>query len=149
MERVVLKLPFYLWALPNTMLGCALGLVCLFSGGRVGICRGVIEFSGGRCKQWMTRKSARVLAITLGHSIVAVGNDELCLVREHEHVHVKQYERWGPLFLPAYALSSLWQLLRGRHIYFDNAFEREAFAVDTSPQPTATKRERALTVRGV
>jgi hypothetical protein len=42
-------------------------------------------------------------------------------------VHVRQYERWGPLFVPAYLLSSLVELLRGRRPYRDNWFEREAY----------------------
>jgi hypothetical protein len=48
-------------------------------------------------------------------------------VRAHEQVHVRQYERWGPLFVPAYLLSSLVELLRGRRPYRDNWFEREAY----------------------
>ncbi|MDO8964417.1 MAG: hypothetical protein Q7W30_08015 [Coriobacteriia bacterium] len=46
----------------------------------------------------------------------------------HEHVHVRQYERWGPFFLPAYAISSLVQLARGGDPYRDNRFERQAYA---------------------
>ena len=41
---------------------------------------------------------------------------------------MRQYERWGPFFLPAYLLSSLLQLLRGRHPYRENHFERQAYA---------------------
>jgi hypothetical protein len=46
-------------------------------------------------------------------------------LRKHEHVHVRQYERWGVLFIPAYVLSSLWQVLRGRSAYSANHFERQ------------------------
>ena len=69
-------------------------------------------------------------ALTLGH--VVWGRDGQCLVRSraHERVHVRQYERWGPLFLPAYLLSSLLQLLRGRNPYRENHFERQAYAAD-------------------
>lgn len=65
-------------------------------------------------------------AITLGHVIVAVTADDLRRLEAHERVHVAQYERWGLLFFPAYALASLWQLLRGRRPYWDNVFEVEA-----------------------
>jgi hypothetical protein len=41
-------------------------------------------------------------------------------------VHVRQYERWGPLFVPAYLVSSLVLWLRGRDPYWDNPFEVEA-----------------------
>jgi hypothetical protein len=81
---------------------------------------------------WLLRRgtlpAAGVEALTLGH--VVLGRDRRCLerCREHERVHVAQYERWGPLFLPAYLLSSLWLLATGRDPYRDNPFERQAFA---------------------
>jgi hypothetical protein len=66
-------------------------------------------------------------AITLGH--VVLGRDERALAqtRAHERIHVRQYERWGAAFLPAYGAASLWAILSGGHYYFDNSFEREAF----------------------
>jgi hypothetical protein len=54
----------------------------------------------------------------------------LAAARSHEHVHVSSTKAWGPFFLFAYAGSSLWQLLRGRRIYRDNFFERQAYAAD-------------------
>jgi hypothetical protein len=59
---------------------------------------------------------------------VVVGIDETALAesREHERAHVRQYERFGPLFLPLYAASSLWAALRGGRMYWDNHFERQA-----------------------
>ena len=69
----------------------------------------------------------RFTAITLGHVIIAACSNDLDRCRAHEHVHVAQCERWGPFFIPAYLLSSLWQLARGRRMYRDNAFEKEAY----------------------
>jgi hypothetical protein len=68
-------------------------------------------------------------AMTLGHVILA--RDIFCRdsAREHELVHVRQYERWGPAFIPAYFACSLVLWLRGRHPYFDNPFEREAYGI--------------------
>lgn len=68
-------------------------------------------------------------ALTLGH--VVLGQDRDCLdrTRLHEHVHVRQYERWGPAFLPAYFLSSAIVWWRGGNFYFDNMFEKEAYAI--------------------
>jgi len=65
--------------------------------------------------------------MTLGHIVVA--RDELAhnLTRSHERIHVKQAERWGPFFLPAYGVASIVALLRGKSAYRDNCFEREAF----------------------
>jgi hypothetical protein len=70
-----------------------------------------------------------VAALTLGHVVLGMSRAALAHTRAHERVHVAQVERWGPFFLPAYALASLWALLRGRNPYRDNPFEREAFAV--------------------
>lgn len=119
----------YLWASPNTVLGALLGLAFLCVGGRARVVAGVLEFSGGLLGQALSKAppALRFSAMTLGHVVIGVHPAELAKVRSHEHVHVRQYERWGPLFLPAYLLSSAWQLLRGRHPYLDNAFEKEAF----------------------
>jgi hypothetical protein len=64
--------------------------------------------------------------MTLGH--VIIGRDACCLdsCREHEQAHVRQVERWGAAFLPAYLLASAWAWGRGRHYYLDNWFERDA-----------------------
>jgi hypothetical protein len=89
---------------------------------------GVLETAGGRLGALLgpTRLALPWRAITLGHVILAVDVDALDASRAHERVHVRQYERWGPFFLPAYVLSSLWQLACGRRCYRDNWFERQA-----------------------
>ncbi|MCL4691164.1 MAG: signal peptide prediction [Candidatus Hydrogenedentes bacterium] len=126
----------YLWASPNTLLGALAALVLLCLGGRARVVSGVVEVGGG----WGGRAIAsfpRKLsfnAMTLGHVVIGVSESALIASREHEWVHVRQYERWGPFFLPAYALSSLWQVLHGRRAYWDNAFEREAYAQDLQRQ---------------
>lgn len=121
----------YLWASPATLLGLLpLPLVWL-QGGRVRIIRGAIEIQGGWVTRWLERGLPWVgggaAAMTLGH--VIWGRDDKCLAdcRDHEHVHVRQYERWGPLFIPAYLLASLIAWKRGHHPYLDNPFEKEAF----------------------
>src|SRR5450759_218541 len=42
---------------------------------------------------------------------------------EHELEHVRQWRRLGPLFLPAYVVSSAWALMRDRNPYRANRFE--------------------------
>jgi hypothetical protein len=121
----------YLWAFPTTLVGLVFVVAALLSGGRTRIVGGVLEVHGGiicfflrRC----TLLKGGASAMTLGH--VVLGRDEMTLdhTRRHERVHVRQCERWGPLFLPAYVLASLVTLLRGGQAYRDNPFEREAFA---------------------
>ena len=65
-------------------------------------------------------------AITFGHVVLAASEQDQNHLRSHERAHVKQYERWGPLFLLAYPAESAMQLLRGRRPYLDNRFEVQA-----------------------
>ena len=128
--KPLITLAAYAWASPNTLLGFLAGLAVLALGGRVRVVRGVAEFSGGLLASWVAG-AVRFNAITFGHVILGVSEAELAAARSHEHVHVRQYEAWGPFFLFAYAGSSLWQLLWGRRIYRDNFFERQAYAADS------------------
>ena len=135
--------PFaYAWAFfPGTLIGLVCVLLALASGGRCRLVRGCLEVHGGLVTRLLRHGvflAGGASAMTLGH--VILGQDECCLrrTREHERVHVRQYERWGPLFLPAYFASSLWEWLRGRHAYLDNRFEVEAYSTtstlkDSSP----------------
>jgi hypothetical protein len=121
----------YLWAAPYTLLGLLLGAIAMLFGASVHRRHGVVEICGGRVGSAIggLRQPFGFSAMTLGHVILAVDRSALAQLRLHEHVHVRQYERWGPLFLPAYLLSSLLQLLRGRNPYRENHFERQAYAV--------------------
>ena len=44
--------------------------------------------------------------MTLGHVVIARNAELLDKTRDHERVHVRQCERWGPLFIPVYLLLS-------------------------------------------
>jgi len=121
----------YLWAAPYTVLGLLLGAMAVLFGATARRHHGVVEIFGGRLGETLARlpQALGFSAMTLGHVILAVDRSALAQLRLHEHVHVRQYECWGPLFLPAYFLSSLLQLLRGRNPYRENHFERQAYAV--------------------
>ncbi len=130
MNRVLWVLG-YLWASPNTFLGLYLGLINLLTGGRVHVVRGVVEFHGGFMK-WLLHRhllAGNVAALTMGHVIFGQTLKDLEVSRDHEHVHVRQYMRWGPFFLPAYLGCSLWLWYRGKNPYLDNPFEREAYGI--------------------
>jgi hypothetical protein len=128
LARTVLR---YLWAGPYTLLGLLLGAVGLAFGAQWRRQYGVVEFFGGRIGNRLARlrQPWGFSAMTLGHVILAVDRSALVQLRQHERVHVRQYERWGPFFVPAYFLSSLLQLLRGRNPYRENHFERQAYAL--------------------
>lgn len=121
-----------LWASPNTLLGLAAGGLVLLTGGGAQVRQGVLEFHGGAARWWLARLfGGGILALTLGHVVVGHSLAALDLSRDHERVHVRQYERWGPLFLPAYAWCSFVAWWQGKRAYRDNYFEREAY--DESP----------------
>jgi hypothetical protein len=67
--------------------------------------------------------------MTLGHVILGLDEPSLDSARDHEHVHVRQFERWGPFMLPAYFMASGIALCRGGDPYRDNYFEREAYGI--------------------
>ena len=116
------------WAAPATLIGLALALPALIAGASANIVDGVVEIGGGRLGRLAASRRSRFRAITFGHVILGVDQATLARLRAHEHVHVRQYERWGALFFPLYIGSSAMQWLRGRDPYRDNHFEREAFA---------------------
>ncbi len=119
----------YAWASPNTAIGLVIAATMVLLGSRGRRIAGVLEVGGGLVGAWLgpTRIALPWRAITLGHVILGIDAASLEESRAHEHVHVRQYEQWGPFFLPAYAASSLWQLACGRRCYRDNWFERQAF----------------------
>lgn len=119
----------WLWASPWTVLGLAIGVLGLFTGGRVQRRCGVIEFYGGAVTKLLERFPVHPAAMTLGHVVLGRVADGLDACREHELVHVRQYERWGPLFIPAYLGCSAYIWLRGGDAYRDNPFEREAYSL--------------------
>lgn len=128
LRRHLTRTAAYAWAAPTTLVGLTVGALTLATGGHVQVRRGTMEFHGGFAR-WYLRRLARASAMTLGH--VILGQDPWCLdfCRDHEQAHVRQVERWGVAFLPAYLACSAWEWSRrrrGRHYYFDNYFERDA-----------------------
>lgn len=120
--------PFgYLWASPNTLLGVCFLFPAIVTGGGVRFERGVMEIHGGFARWFLCRIARGASAMTLGHVILGQDREALDWTRNHEHVHVGQYMRWGPFFLPAYALSSFLCWRRGLDPYRDNRFEKPAF----------------------
>lgn len=119
----------YVWTSPITLVGGVLATAGLATGGRAAVVDGVLEVHGG-VLSWMLRRviplRGGASAMTLGHVVLGRNADCLERTRAHERAHVRQCERWGPLFVPAYAVASVVASLRGGHYYRDNMFERDA-----------------------
>ena len=105
----------FVWAAPWSLVGLVLGVG--FAHRRR--MHGVLLYEGAT---WPRRLGWRYRAITFGHVILCVDLIDETTLR-HELVHVRQYERWGPLFVPAYLIASLSAKARGKHAYCDNHFE--------------------------
>jgi hypothetical protein len=130
---LILRPFIYLWVFPGSAVGLFLVPLALVSGGGMQFVDGVLEAHGG----WVTRLLRRpfwisgpISAITFGHVVLGCDRETLRRTRKHERVHVRQYERWGPFFIPAYVLASAWIRYRGGNAYLDNPFEVEAYAID-------------------
>ena len=101
MHRLI-RLVAYLWALPYSLFGIASGLLL---SGRFEIVEGVCEIHSPAIAGVLKRFPVPASAITLGHVVLARDHEMLGLTRAHERVHVRQYERWGIMFVPAYLLA--------------------------------------------
>ena len=121
------QVPKLLWASPWTAVGLGVGALDVLTGGRVQRRGAVLEFHGGAVSRLLGRMPIHPRAMTLGHTILGVSAAALDVARPHEMVHIEQYERWGPAFVPAYLLFSARLWLAGKDAYRDNPFEREAY----------------------
>lgn len=125
-----------LWAAPWSLLGLLLGIVGLLSGGRVRREAQILEFWGG-CLPAILRVFPFYFGspvATFGHVVLGCSDRHLDACRKHQMVHVRQYERWGFLFVPVYLTCSLALRLCGKRPYYDNPFEREAFQKSAPPR---------------
>jgi hypothetical protein len=119
----------YLWAFPNTLVGLVVLPFVPLTRGHAQIVGGVLELHGG-IVSWLLRHVVPLrggaLAMTFGHVVWARDQASLAETRLHERAHVRQCERWGPAFIPAYLVASLWGALSRRGAYAGNYFECQA-----------------------
>ena len=122
------RLAGYAWAAPCSAVGLIVALPAILAGARLRLMRGALEVAVTRPGTRMAglMRHSPFSAITFGHVIIGVDQDQLAHLRDHEQQHVRQYELWGPLFFLAYPASSLLQLIRGHDPYRDNHFEVQA-----------------------
>ncbi len=119
----------YIWALPNTLVGMLFLPAALVRGSGVHLVEGVLEIHGPLVAAILRHAvpiPGGAAAITFGHIILGRDCASLDFARRHERVHVRQCERWGPAFIPAYLLAGACAWLQGAGAYDGNRFEREA-----------------------
>jgi hypothetical protein len=117
----------YVWPLPLTLLGLALALLVRLRGGTWTIRAGVLEASGPAAQKLLSLHPVRgVIAMALGHVVIARDGSCLLQTSAHEREHVRQFERWGLLFPAIYLGESVYRWIRGQDPYRDNRFERAA-----------------------
>ncbi|CAN5911785.1 hypothetical protein BH23ACT10_BH23ACT10_20240 [soil metagenome] len=122
-DTTVGRVAAYLWAGPLTAVGLLLGAL---SRTRPTVHDGVLLFAHARgVGGWMLRWRG-FAAATLGHTILAAGQPGDRLL-QHELVHVRQAERWGPLFVPLYLAGLM------RYGYRRNPLERAAYGPSDGP----------------
>lgn len=103
-----------LWTLPNTILGLALGAVAVTLGARAQWGRNALEFldnpfigHAGRAAMVLGNTIHYAPGRTPSELVQRYDRAGFVVLGEHERAHTAQYERWGPFFLAAYAISWL------------------------------------------
>ena len=113
----------FLWTLPNTILGLALGLLTFQ---RPHLLGDTIVFDRGpRGLTWVMPHFHRT-AMTVGQVILSARPLEGALLA-HERHHILQFRAWGPLFIPVYFLLAI------PFGYKRHPFERAARRAETTP----------------
>ena len=115
-------------ALPGDLLGLMVMRGCGVSGPTREVDVGdvvAVLVEDPRVDRWFRVHLMPVRAQTLGRYVFARETvpDE---VLAHECEHIRQWQRFGPLYLPLYFGSSAVASLRGRPAYWENRFEAAA-----------------------
>ena len=117
----------YLWASPNTLL-----VLPFLPFSKWQVVDGVIELHGPAVRFVLNHfplcKGAA--AMTVGHAVIGQNKKSLDWAHKHEMIHVRQYETFGPFFIPLYFMLSLHAWRTGECPYYGNLFEQEAYAKD-------------------
>ena len=138
MLRPIIRFAAYIWASPYTAIGLLIGVAF---GGKPQLVSGVFEIHSPRIAWLLTHLPVRAAAMTMGHVVLGQTPLHLQRTRLHERVHVRQFERWGLTFGPAYILASAICYLRGRDFYRDNPFEIEAYNAEEGQASPPLKSE--------
>jgi hypothetical protein len=101
--RVVPTWVGFIWTSPNTLLGLILGALTFQLPRLEGW--SIVFDRGPRGLSWLMPRLGRS-AMTVGFVILSAVPLEGRLLAHEQH-HVRQYMRWGPLFIPVYFLLAI------------------------------------------
>lgn len=137
----------YLWALPITLLGLLLLFFALPSRPRIawlsiGDTKALCVWDGWPSIWLKKHPMGSMLAITLGHVVIASNARQLCFCGAHEFEHVRQTELWGIILPFAYVANGLWQWAHGKQFYRNNYFEERAYCFTPERFTTRLKKSR-------
>jgi hypothetical protein len=121
MQELMIRLLQALWALPGTLIGLLLILPYWPNGMRI--------INGALWVKCNRIFPAMAIAQTWGNVVfweASIANTPPRFLELHETEHVRQWGRWGALFIPAYLLASAWAWLRWGEAYQCNVFEISA-----------------------
>jgi len=118
-----------LWASPWSLWGLSVGFAAMLTGAKAQRSGRLIEFWGGFLPLFLRYFPfvAGSPVATFGHVVLGRTQRHLEACRPHQLIHVRQYECWGPLFIPTYIGWWFFLWCAGKRPYYDNPFEREAF----------------------
>lgn len=105
-------------AAPYSCIGLAVGIAGMLSGGRGRYRQGALEVVAAQ-PLVVTSASASTHSHHLGPRDHRPDSPDAGRLHDHERVHVRQFERWGPFMGPA-CLCRAWLWCRGRNTYTDN-----------------------------
>ena len=140
----------FLWCLPNTIIGFIFGLASLGLPNKLW----VVESRWGFA--WLLNKVFKSEAICLGYVIIHYREIIHCEIIQcrgfagckeihqkykpilyadycHELVHRKQQCQWGIFWFIAYVIFGFIAISEGKHFYWDNYFEIEAYRRQNDP----------------
>lgn len=120
------KALLYLWVLPTSAVALPLVALNALTGGSTFLHGGVVEVHGRLVRRVLNFGPFPAAALTLGHVVLNQDDTARRLYRHHELVHVRQAERWGPLFLPLYLGLAVRTWRRTGQGYWDHPWEVEA-----------------------
>jgi hypothetical protein len=130
--------------MPLTALGWVLAMLLGARRRRLGGCMLAWSEHGGALAWLLAHHPfGSMAAVTIGRCVLAASRPALRATWAHEAEHIRQFERFGPLFPLLYSAESLRCLLRGHSMYRDNRFEVAAREAEkkTARQNLASRRK--------